>query len=54
MSTAEARAYLEGFHFRMGAPEREAVGVFREMDATTRNSERTGSPETAGRAEVPE
>jgi chorismate dehydratase len=54
MSTAEARAYLEGFHFRMGAPEREAVGVFREMDAATRNSERTGSPETAGRAEVPE
>jgi len=39
MTRAEVREYLDGFHFRMGAAEHDAVAKFAELDEMTRNLE---------------
>jgi chorismate dehydratase len=38
MTAAEAREYLEGFHFRMTAGEYETVDRFRRLDAESRGA----------------
>jgi len=45
MTRAEIREYLDGFHYRLGAVERESIAKFRELDQMTRKIE---SAEYAG------
>ena len=47
MTRAEAREYLDGFHFRMGAAEHDAVAKFAELDEMTRNLEIRDAAEAA-------
>ena len=56
MTNSQAREYLEGFSFRMGKDEHDAVARFKELDAVTRQSETSGVAPTgrAGTAEVAE
>jgi chorismate dehydratase len=42
MTRAQAREYLEGFRFRMGAAEHDAIARFKELDAVTRQLDTSG------------
>lgn len=47
MTRAEVREYLDGFHFRMGAAEHDAMAKFAELDDMTRNLEIRDAAEAA-------
>jgi len=49
MTRAEAREYLDGFHFQMGSAEHDGIAKFSELDEMTRNLE---VAEAAGPAKV--
>ena len=53
MTRQEAREYLEGFHFRLGAAERDAVATFKRYDSAARGAAASGAAAT-GPAEVAE
>ena len=53
MTRAEVKLYLDGFHFRMGGPERDAIARFRQLDSVTRGLE-TSRAAAADGAEVQE
>ena len=56
MTRAQAREYLEGFHFRMGAAEHDAIARFKKLEAVTRQLGTSGvaPSETASPAEATE
>jgi chorismate dehydratase len=54
MTRAEAREYLDGFHFRIGAPEHDAIAKFKQLDSITRGREASGAAASADPAGAPE
>jgi chorismate dehydratase len=54
MTRGEVREYLDGFRFRMGAAEHEAIEKFRALDAATRTLESTSAARTDGPPEEAE
>ena len=54
MTRAEVREYLDGFHFRLGAAEHDAISKFKELDSITRNLETSEATRAVDSAEGPE
>lgn len=54
MTRAEVKEYLDGFHFRMGAPEHDAIAKFKQLDSATRSLETSEATKATDPAEAPE
>jgi chorismate dehydratase len=54
MTRAEIREYLDGFRFRMGSDEYDAITKFKELDSMTRSLEASRAAQGGGEAGVVE